>query len=290
MATPTATQIQNQNQGDEEKSLIDYHPIGRDYGHLSVTRLRDDGSREIIGYLYTEIDGEELRYISVNTKGRVLFPATTDFNTVTRRFERYARQIALDKGPTYLQLQKDNYSLTKNLNQMQSQTTDQKPKKVNQLIFTEYEKPAGDGHFITVNDSYHNVLGRIHKSYNEELRKYEYLAYDHAGYPMGKNDKLWQLKNEFVQNRDLLLEQAHQRRIAAKEKVKENPEQIPQASKTNERKSETEKLRQNGTTQERSVAKSSSTGKQNNGKTDEREGELEDLRDNYEDDPGDIER
>src|SRR6185369_15935271 len=222
MATPINTQIQNPKQGFEEKNLIDYHPIDWDYGSLSVSRLRDDGSRETIGYIYTEVDGEQSRYISVNAKGRIIFPVTTDFNTVTRRFERYARQIAIDKGPTYLQLQKDNYSLTKNPNQMktQSQTTEQKPKKINQLIFTEYEKPARDGHFMTIGDSYHNVIGRIHKSYNEETQKYLYTAFNHAGILIGKSEKLWFLKNDFISNRDQLLEQAHQRRIAAKEKVK----------------------------------------------------------------------
>jgi len=273
MATKTTSSLQYPNQKFEEENLVDYYPVNWDYGHLGVKITLQNGKRETIGYVYTEVDGEQSRYISTNAKGREIFPPTSDFNTVTRRFERYARQIAIDKGPTYSQLEKNNYSLTKNLNPMktQSQTTEQKPKKVNQLIFTEYEKPAGDGHFITVGDSYHNVIGRIHKSYNEELRKYEYLAYDHAGNSMGKNDKLWQLKNEFVNNRDQLLEQAHQRRIAAKEKTKETPEQIPQEKISKYEMSKTQ-------------TKENAQANPNQSRQEDRQNDLEDLRDGKGDD------
>jgi len=278
MATKTISSLHNPNQKFGEENLVDYYPIDGDYGHLGVKLTHYNGKRETIGYVYSEVDGEQSRFISTNAKGREIFPPTSDFNTVTQRFEKYARQIAIDKGPTYSQFQKDNYSLTKNPNQMktQSQTTEQKPKKVNQLIFTEYEKPAGDGHFITVNDSYHNVIGRIHKSYNEELRKYEYLAYDYAGNQMGTNDKLWQLKKEFTDNRDLLLEQAHIRRIAAKEKVKETPQQIPQERMSKYEKS---RLQTNENVQ----------SKPNPNRQEEREQELEDLRDDRGDDRDDRE-
>jgi|GEM_PF-6023547 len=99
-----------------------------------------------------------------------------------------------------------------------SNNTPSRGKKENQIMFIEYEKPTEEGHFITIVDSYHNTLGRIHRSYNEQSRKYEFTAYDHAGKPLYMtSEKVWELKNQFTDNRTQLLDDAHQRRIESKE-------------------------------------------------------------------------
>lgn len=189
----------------------------------------------------------------------------------------------------------------------QNQSPEPKSKKVNQLIFVEYEKAAGDGHLITVVDSYRNVIGRIHKSYNDQTNKYEYAAFDHAGNLMSKNEKLWELKKEFTGNREHLLEQAHQRRIESKEQSKEKSEQTRQNTKGEERKKETEILRNGKNGLEKQITKAEQTQtkpteraveKEDKGATveehalennvqnrqAEREEELNDLRDEREDD------
>ena len=186
-----------------------------------------------------------------------------------------------------------------------------KTQKQNQLRFIEYEKPTRDGHFITVSDSYHNVIARIHKSFNQEIKKYEYAAFDHAGNLMGKSDRLWQLKNEFINNREQLLEQAHQRRIESKLKAKEAADekrQSMQPSKESGRNSEIQKMREGklspdkqiqkesletknaGMSSERDTSSNNSGNYQDdeNSRQDEREQELDDLRNADENNRGDC--
>ncbi|CAN5355149.1 hypothetical protein BH11BAC1_BH11BAC1_23060 [soil metagenome] len=99
--------------------------------------------------------------------------------------------------------------------------TPSKGKKENQIVFIEYEKPTQDGHFITAVDSYHNVLGRIQRSYNPQSRKFDHTAFDHDGKPLFiTSEKVWELKNQFIKNREQLLESAHQRRIDLKNQTK----------------------------------------------------------------------
>jgi len=121
-----------------------------------------------------------------------------------------------------------------------------KTKKENQLIFVEYEKPTKEGHLITVVDSYHNTIGRIHRSYNEQSKKYEFTAYDHAGKPLYLgSEKVWELKNQFTANRGDLLEQAHQRRIESKENSRSSATQTQSPEKKiDDRKAEKGKTRQ----------------------------------------------
>lgn len=271
--------------------LIDFRHSHRDYGHLIVRRIRPDKSQEVIGHVYTEIEDSEIKYFSTNRRGREIFPPTTDFNEVEGKFERYANLRALEEAIKYYN-KPDNLSF-KNPNTMQTnqQNPESKQKKVNQIIFVEYEKPLNDGHFITVVDSYRNVLGRINKVYSEELNKYEYFAYDHEGKPIGeKSEKVWQLKNDFTNNREALLEQAHQRRIASKEKEPEQKQEKPtQPVKTEERKKETEKVRQTKNNPEKQQSKSKANGKDKTVRN-TREEELEEIRDEREEDFGDMER
>lgn len=106
-----------------------------------------------------------------------------------------------------------------------SNNTPVKGKRENQIMFIEYEKPTKEGHLITIVDSYHNTLGRIHRNYNEGTKKYEFLAYDHAGKPLNQtSDKVWEVKKHFTDNRTQLLEDAHQRRIESKEASRSNAE------------------------------------------------------------------
>ncbi|HKR07325.1 MAG TPA: hypothetical protein VJY62_22010 [Bacteroidia bacterium] len=128
-----------------------------------------------------------------------------------------------------------------------TQSTQQKGKKENQLVFLEYEKPTANGHFMTIMDSYRNIIGRVNKSFNDQTMKYEYAAYDHAGNPFTKGEKISQVKSEFINNREELLENAHQRRIASKEKSKQMSNEkslsMQKPDRTKERKNEIEKLR-----------------------------------------------
>lgn len=87
-------------------------------------------------------------------------------------------------------------------------------RKQNKLKFIEYETALANGHIITVSDRFKNTLGRIHQSFNEQTKKYEYTAYDHEGkllFPT--SEKLWELKKEFIKQKAVLMEKAHQRRI-----------------------------------------------------------------------------
>lgn len=142
-----------------------------------------------------------------------------------------------------------------------NQTPEQKQKKVNQLIFVEYEKPTQDGHIVTVVDSYRNVIARVHRSFNEQTKKYEFTAYDHAGKEMSKGEQLWQIKKDLSSQREKLLEDAHQRRIAAKQKKEtqsqtqektnavEQPVNSQQPTKEEQRTAETKELRNKKTKQ-----------------------------------------
>ena len=193
---------------------------------------------------------------------------------------------------------------------MKTKPQNQEPKKQkqNQLRFIEYEKPTADGHFITIVDSYHNVLGRISKSYNDQSKKYEYVAFDHAGNVMSKGEKVWEAKNVYVNNREQLLEAAHQRRIEMKQNPKEQTTEKQQpAPKSNDRTRQIQNLRdeKNGRGKQPSKAveeeDNKSSGRTSRGtetsnahadtetnQQQEREEELEEIRDNDENDRGDT--
>ena len=129
-------------------------------------------------------------------------------------------------------------------------TQNNKQKKENQIIFIEYEKPNEKGHLVTVMDSYRNIIGRIHRSYDKESKKYEFTAYNYAGKELFKNETLWKLKKEFTDQREKFLEAAHQRRIESKKvfvekEVKTEKSEVKnEQTKQENRKKEIENLRQ----------------------------------------------
>lgn len=112
-----------------------------------------------------------------------------------------------------------------------NQTPEQEHNKVNQIIAVEYEIPLKNGHFITMADSYRNKLGLIHRHFSKEQNKFIYTAFDHTGKQLAQGEKLWEVKKVFYDNKEKMLEDAHQRRIAAKQK-KETENQTQE--KTNE--------------------------------------------------------
>lgn len=168
----------------------------------------------------------------------------------------------------------------KNSNNNQS-----KGKKDNQLIFVEYEKPTKEGHLITVVDSYHNTLGRIHRSYNGQTKKFDFTAFDHAGKPLYmSSDKVWELKNEFTKNREVLLKEAHERRVEAKAQRMERTEDASKSEKQSSSKSN-EKTMESAKQPQESPARLSHydmdlTGEHAIDEADSREEELENLREN----------
>ena len=187
---------------------------------------------------------------------------------------------------------------------MKTQTPQTKKQKDNQFRFIEYERATGEGHFMTITDSYHNVIGRVHKSFNDETKKYEYVAFDHAGNIFSKSDRLWNVKKEYINNREQLLEAAHQRRIEAKRQPREVSTEKPQPTKTTERKNEIANLRgeksgkgkqveteRGGRSEDKSERPINETGNNSAGDEEaqqqEREDELADLRDTEDEDRGD---
>ncbi len=295
----------------KEEKPIDFYHSQSDPTHFIVRRYLKYGDKEVIGHVYIEFEGDYFRYVSTNSKGREIFPPTYDFNEVDRRFTRHAQVLALRQKPKDKQLNKNQTQL-KNLNVMKTSVNnpEQKPKRENQIITIEYEKAKGDGHIVTMVDSYHNVLGRIHKIYNDQSKQYEYVAYDHAGNPYAKGDKLWQVKKEFTDNRTQLLEEAHQRRITAKEQTVQHRQNSKEErtteksakgqslSKEQSRNQELSKQRSDDRSLEKSNAKEDSQPKGESkgddradgeiNKQEEREQELEDLREEREDDRGDM--
>jgi hypothetical protein len=287
----------------KESNILDFHITPSDSTRWVVSRFTE-GGKEAIGNVYVEFDGENFRYISTNLKGKEIFQPTTDFNQVEMLFERYAKLLELQ------QVRKNqNKIITYNINlknsntmKNQEQNTTQKTQKQNQLRFIEYEKPIADGHFITVGDSYHNTIGRIHKSYNEEIKKYEYIAFDHAGNLLSKGDKLWEIKNEFIKNREQFLEQAHQRRIEAKGKTKVELKE-KQQNKVIGRNAEMENLREEKIGKAKEISnekvddnsgtdtKTRRTSEDENetySHEEERSQELDDLRNDKDDDRGEM--
>lgn len=292
-----------------EEKPVDFFPTPSDPSHIIVSRFLLIEGKEVIGHVHVVYDKDEIWYISTNRKNREIFPPTSDFGLVETRFQRYAHLLALQqriKNQRRIAIKNLNI---KNLNTMKTKTKspEQKPKKENQLRFIEYEKPTGDGHLITISDSYHNVLGRIHKTYNDQTKKYEYAAFDHNGNLMAKSEKVWEVKNVYVNNREQLLEAAHQRRIESKQQSKTVAPEKPQAkqtSKAEERKNEISNLRleksgmgkqvetPSDRTEERtethlSDADSNGNTEGENSQQQEREDELSDLRDSQDDDRGD---
>src|SRR5271170_1730259 len=78
-----------------QETTVDYNRSASDYGHIVVNCFLDDGRKITIGHIYIQVEGNEIKYISVNAKGREIFKPTTDFNSVEKQFERYARLVKI---------------------------------------------------------------------------------------------------------------------------------------------------------------------------------------------------
>lgn len=269
----------------EKQKLLDFQFSTTDSGHIIVNRYGAFEKSEIIGHVYVQREGDEVVYYSTNKKGREIFAPTTDFNVVEQKFTRYARLLSLQRVNNdyrkFINLYNSNTLNQNVMNTQQKNQNSQMPKKENQLRFLEYEKPTKEGHMMTIVDSYRNVLGRVHKTYNEQTKKYEYAAFDHSGKPFARGEKIWDVKNAFVKDKAILLENAHQRRIASKEKSNE-------LSNLRESKAGREK-----SNDKEVPAKTEPTSRDNTELQDEqnsfseREQELDDIRNDRDDDRGD---
>lgn len=261
----------------------------KDSSHVIVSSLSAKGGNEIIGHIYISDSDSGPLYQATDIDGEELSVPTQNFNEVESQFDKHARRLMDSRESKVLTNQSIPINLTNNnKNQMKnSNNTIAKSKKENQLIFVEYEKPTKEGHLITVVDSYHNTIGRIHRSYNEQTKKYEFTAYDHAEKPLYmKSEKVWELKNQFTSNRSELLEQAHQRRIESKENSRSNAVQTQSAEKkTDDRKVESGKNRQDKPADDKDKAFNPNEREEKNQVTMEeteqaiREHELDSIRD-----------
>src|SRR5258705_2932002 len=121
MATST-TPLPDQKKKLQDENLILYHPVRSDHGHLTVWRFRENGRRQMIGHVYTEVDGAELLYVSTNRSGRELFSRSTEFHSVNLKFEKYARQLAWEEKRKKEEHFINTYSQTKNVKIMEKKS------------------------------------------------------------------------------------------------------------------------------------------------------------------------
>lgn len=258
------------NEQDFTGQGIEYTRNPKDLTSLDVCITGKDGQKYVIAHIYIVYDETGALYYSSNHQGRDLFPPTTDFSELSTQMERYAQLLKLQnersKSNYYQSINNNSPIKNQNIMKTKNQTQAKSSQKINQLIFIEYEKAAPNGHFITVGDSYHNTIGRIHKTFNQETGKPEFTVFDHEGKEIAKGEKLWELKKGLTDQREELLEQAHQRRIEnnEKEKAEKSPEK-------------TEKVVDKKETPQVKVEQ-----------TDEREQQLRDLREDMDDDRSDI--
>lgn len=227
--------------------LLVFRPSPDDSTRILVSSNDQDGNSEFLGNIYVDNSKEETLYYGVNKEGDEIFQPTKDFNSIEAQFDMYARMLITERELKDINSQFLPNNLTlNNLNQMKN--SNQNPtnsKKVNQLIFVEYQHPTQDGHIITVTDSYRNTIGKILRSYNQKSKKYEYVALDHSGKQMmEKNEKLWEIKSMYTGFSKELLEEAHQRRIASKEETRSatgEKSQSPDSNKEDQRKINSDK-------------------------------------------------
>jgi hypothetical protein len=97
-------------------------------------------------------------------------------------------------------------------NNPQSEKTNKK-KRINQVLFLEYETPTDTGHKLTVLDSYRNILGRIFEKYDEEAIEFECTFIDADGNEWFKTKNLPELKDMIIKNKKVMLERAYERRL-----------------------------------------------------------------------------
>ncbi len=83
----------------------------------------------------------------------------------------------------------------------------------NKIIFIEYESALPNGHFITVTDRFKNILSRIHRIHNVKEQNYRFVAYDAEGNLLFEKEKIWEMKKEFINQKEVLMEKAHQKRL-----------------------------------------------------------------------------
>ena len=249
---------------------IAYNRNPKDLTSLDVCITGNDGKKSVIAHIYIVYDETGALYYSSNHLGRDLFPPTIEFSELSAQMERYAQLLELQKERSKSKYYQPviNNSLIKNQNIMKTknQTQEKSSQKFNQLIFIEYEKAAPNGHFITVGDSYHNTIGRIHKTFSQETGKPEFTVFDHEGKEIAKGEKLWELKKGLTDQREELLEQAHQRRIENNEK--EKAEKSPEKTETVVDKKDAPQVKVE--------------------QKDEREQQLRDLREDSDEDRADI--
>lgn len=147
-------------------------------------------------------------------------------------------------------------------------TKSQKKGRKRQLIFIEYTEVDKGQHYMTVVDSYRNIIGRGYKTFDVETGKFEHIVLDHEGKLMFEKSYQaeWKMKHALVENKEQLLKDAHQRRLDSKEQNKgigqiiekdtekqvtnpqkeelSKPEEVPQKGQAEQRREELSQVRE----------------------------------------------
>ncbi len=84
-----------------------------------------------------------------------------------------------------------------------------KRRRINQLIYIEYENPKPNGHRFTLMDSWRNKLGQIHEKFDELKNEFEYSFIDAQGNLLFKSGQLQKLKDEISKHKGVMMEKAH---------------------------------------------------------------------------------
>lgn len=284
MTTKPNTAVHTFINQDEEKRYGLYQSESNP-NCFNLYRSLVNGGAGLIGYVYTHQGEYDVLYIATDLKGIPLAKPTTNFIALEADIERYLKQIQRSEIiDEYDQLLSYNYSLTQNSNPMKTNQKTTEHKKINQIIYTEYDRPGKGEPFITIKDSYNNHLGKIHRDFNQESGKYEYTLVDHSDSPIMKSEKAWELKAEISRNREEILNQAYQRRVAEKQLQKESvPSRSSSIAET--RKEDIARVRKSKEDQTRSVeppqVKLEREEKQSN--INEWETEMDDINEDFED-------
>ena len=84
----------------------------------------------------------------------------------------------------------------------------------NQLIWVERSEPTRGEPILTVADEYKNVIAQVKRTYDKETKRFGFAVYDHKGELMFTENNRGRIKQALLKDKDRLLNEAHERRLA----------------------------------------------------------------------------